>query len=216
MSIKYVKWYKQDNLEQLAAKILNTYRCEIPVDIDYIVAMMGLEISDIERLKEDFGLYGCLGQVKKNFVIFVQKGDLKVTNYHTSFTIAEELAHFILHKEHFKNVKDINEAFEFYTKIHKTSEMKMELDAKYLASAILVPRDHLKKMALDAFKENETAIVEILKTDNEDICEAVINSISASLSDVYHAPDGTVAYRLKTRAVGFREFIKNKQKSLCK
>jgi len=216
MSINYIKWHKQDSLEQLAYKILNTYKCEVPIDIDYIVEMMGLEICDIERLKEDFGLYGCLGQIKKKFVIFVQRGDFKLTNYYTNFTIAEELSHFILHKEYFKNVKDINEAFEFCTKICKTSEMKMELDAKYLASAILVPHDHLKKKALDTFKENETAIVEILKKDNEDICEAVIDSLSASLSDIYRAPDGTIAYRLKTKAVGFKEFIRKKQKSLCK
>ena len=215
MNIKYVKWYKQDSLELLADRILNTYHCEVPVDIDYIVEMMGLEICDIERLKEDFGLYGCLGQIKKKFVIFVQKGDLKLTNYYTNSTIAEELSHYILHKEYFKNVKDLNEAFEFYAKICKTSEMKMELDAKYLASAILVPREHVKKRALDAFKENETAIIEILKKDKEDICEAVINSLSASLSDVYRAPDGTIAYRLKTKSVGFKEFVKKKQKSLC-
>lgn len=215
MSIN-ITWHKQDSLEHLSDKILSAYHCEIPVDIDYIVEMMGIEIYDIERLKEDFGLYGCLGQIKKKFVIFVQKGDLKLTNYYTNSTIAEELSHFILHKEYFKNVEDLNEAFEFYTKISKTSEIKMELDAKYLASAILVPRDHLKKKALDAFKKNERAIVEILKTENEDICEAVINSLSASLSDIYRAPEGTIAFRLKTKAVGFKEFIKRKQNSLCK
>ena len=123
MNIKFVKWHKRKTLEQVADEIHKRFTSEIPIDIDYITEMMGLEILDISRLKEDFGVYGFLGQVKKKFVIFVQKGDFNLTNYYTNFTIAEELSHFILHKEYFRNVKDINEAFEFYTKINQKSEM---------------------------------------------------------------------------------------------
>lgn len=131
MSINFVKWHKRTTLEQVADEIHRRFTSEVPIDIDYITEMMGLEIIDISRLKEDFALYGFLGQVKKKFVIFVQKGDFKLTNYHTNFTIAEELSHFILHKEYFKNVKDFNEAVEFYTKIAQQSEMMIELNAKY-------------------------------------------------------------------------------------
>jgi Zn-dependent peptidase ImmA (M78 family) len=215
MSIKFVKWHKRKTLEQVADEVHKRFTCQVPIDIDYITEMMGLEILDISRLKEDFGLYGFLGQVKKKFVIFVQKGDFKLTNYYTNFTIAEELSHFILHKEYFKNVKDFNEAFDFYTKIAQQSEMMIELNAKYLAGAILLPREHLKKKATEAYKQNESVFNEILKKGNEESCEAIIAGISSSLIDIYRVPEGPIAFRLKTAAIGFKEFIISKFKEKC-
>ncbi len=215
MSIKFVQWHKRKNLEQVADEVHKRFTGEAPIDIDYITEMMGLEIVDINRLKEDFGLYGCLGQVKKKFVIFVQKGDFKLTNYYTSFTIAEELSHFILHKEYFKNVRDINEAFEFYTEIAQQSEMMIELNAKYLAGAILLPREHLKKKSIEAYKQNESVFNEILKNGNEENCEAIIAGISSSLSDIYRVPEGPISFRLKTAAIGFKEFLRNRYKEKC-
>jgi hypothetical protein len=215
MSIKYVKWHKQVELESLASQLHAQYQVEVPVDIDYLVEMMEIDICDISRLKEDFGLFGCLGKVKGKFVIFVQRGDFKVTNYYTNFTIAEELSHFILHKEYFKNVKDFNEAFEFYTKITQKSEMMIELNAKYLAGAILLPREHLKRKAEEVYKQNASMFNEILKNGSQDNCETIIAGISSYLTDIYQVPDGAIAFRLKTKAIGFREFLKDKYNGKC-
>ena len=215
MNIKFVKWHKRKTLEQVADEIHKRFTSEVPIDIDYITEMMGLEILDISRLKEDFGVYGFLGQVKKKFVIFVQKGDFNLTNYYTNFTIAEELSHFILHKEYFRNVKDINEAIEFYTKINQKSEMMIELNAKYLAGAILLPREHLKKHAIEVYKQNESIFNEIIKNGNEESCELIITGISSFLSDVYRVPDGSISFRLKTAAINFKEFLKSQSQGKC-
>ena len=215
MSIKFIQWRNCKELEKIADGIHGRFTCEVPIDIDYIAEMMGLEIFDMDRLKEDFGLYGFIGQVKKKFIIFVQKGDLKLANYYTNFTIAEELSHFILHKEYFNNVKDINEAYNFYIKISKDSEMMIELNAKYLAGAILLPREHLKKKAMEAFKQNESVFDEIIKNGNEESCEAIIAGVSSYLTDSYHVPDGSISFRLKTASIGFREFLRSKYKEEC-
>ncbi len=171
---------------------------------------MGLEIFGINRLKEDFGLYGFLGKVKKRFTIFVQRSDLNLTNYHTNYTIAEELSHYILHKEYFKDVNDVQEALEFYTKISKESEMMMEINAKYLAGAILVPKDDLARRAKELYIINEPLFKDLLKNGNDETCENIIIALSSSLSDVYHAPEGTISFRLKTKAVDFKEYLKGR------
>lgn len=54
MSTKFVQWHKHKNLEQIANDVQKKFTREVPIDIDYIVEMMGLEIVDINRLKEDF------------------------------------------------------------------------------------------------------------------------------------------------------------------
>lgn len=204
MSIKFIRWFKHKDLEGIAAEIHRRLKCEVPVDIDYIVEFAGLDIFDIERLKEDFGLYGSLAKVNKKFTIYVQRGDLKLTNYHTNFTIAEELSHYILHRDHFKNVNNFEEAYEFYNKISSTSEIKLELDAKYLAAAILLPRDHLRKKATEIYREYESIFKDVLNKDYEEI----IDRIASRLSDIYRVPEGVISHRLKRPALKFKDFLK--------
>jgi len=79
MSTKYIKWHKHEELERIAKEIHKKYKCEVPIDIDFLIEIMGLDIRDINRLKEDFGLYGFIGKVKDRFTIFIQKGDFNTT-----------------------------------------------------------------------------------------------------------------------------------------
>ena len=210
MSINFVRWHKHENLEKIADKIHEHIGYNIPVDIDYVIEIAALEIMDINRLKEDFGLYGFLGKVKDKFTIFVQKGDLKITNYNTTYTLAEELAHYILHQDHFKNVRDFNDAYNFYIKIKQKSEMMMELNAKHLASAILLPREDLKRRAMKCYKDNRKVLLDLLKDDYD----RIIDIIASDLSDTYRTPQGVISYRLKTKVVGFKDFLKKDIKTL--
>ncbi len=208
---KFINWQKHDDLEKIAASLHSKYKCEIPIDIDYLVEMMGINISDISSLKKDFGLYGFLAKIKEEFIIFVEKGDFKSTNYYTNFTIAEELAHFILHKDYFKNVKTIDDAVDFFSNMISTqSEMMIELNAKYLAGAILLPRENLKKKATEIYEKHKNIFSEIIKKGNDGFCDTIIEAIASSLNDVYRVPDGSIAYRLRTTAVGSKKFLWDK------
>lgn len=202
MSIN-IKWHNLDELEEIARQIHQKYQCEVPIDIDYIVEMIGLELCEISRLKKDFGLYGLLAKVKGAFTIYVQKGELKSTNYYTTYTIAEELSHYILHKEYFKNINDFNGAVNFYENILKESDMMMELNAKYLAGAILVPCDSLREKAFSSFKRYKKILFKTLKDD----FDSVIDKIASLLNDYYQVPESTISYRLKRR-FNFKNFLK--------
>ena len=203
MSTKYVKWHKNEDLEKIAEAIHRDFECTPPVDIDYIAEMMGLEILDIHRLKEDFGVYGLLGKVKGNYTIYIQKGSFDITNYNTNLTIAEELAHFVLHKKYFDDVQDIDEAHDFYTKIKEKSEAMMEFNAKHLAGAILVPKDDLIKQAEKLFKKHKLQILDIAQNDPD----IVIDYIATRLTDYYRVPDIAISYRLKRKITGFKDFV---------
>jgi len=204
MNTKYVEWHKHEKLEEIADKIHGDLTKDIPIDIDYIIEAMGLEIDDVSNLKADFGIFGFLGKIKGRFTILIQKGDLSLTNYNTSLTLAEELAHFILHKPLFQDVKNIDDAFAFYASVKKESKMMIEFNAKHLAGAILIPRDHLRQKALKLYRENREVLDDLLKGD----CDGIIDHLSSSLSDIYQAPQIAVSYRLKTKIIGFRESLK--------
>ncbi len=206
-----VPWYKHAQLEKIASGLHQKYSLtNPPIDIDFLVEMEGLNLSDISGLKKDFGVYGLLARMKNEYVIFVDKGDLKLTNYHTNFTIAEELAHFILHSEYFKIVKNLNDAVSFYADfISQESKMVIELNAKYLAGAILLPKNHLQKLSIKTFEDNKHVFDEVMKSDM-DMCEGIIEAIAGSLIDVYRVPTGAIAYRLKSETIGLKKYIKDK------
>jgi len=204
MSISFVRWHKHKDLEQIADHIHKKLDCSVPIDIDYIIEMAGLDIMEVSRLKEDFGLYGLLGKIGDRFTIFIQRGDFKVTNYNTTYTLAEELAHYILHSDHFKNTTSVDDAYSFYIKIKQKSEMMMELNAKHLASAILLPRGDLKKKAIQCYKNNREILRELLKDD----CDGIITVIASTLTDTYRVPEGVISYRLKAKVIGFKDFLK--------
>lgn len=214
-NIKYVKWHKQTELEKIAASLHSKHGLEVPIDIDYLIEMHGLEILDINRLKEDFNLYGLLAKIKGKFIVFTSRGDLKTTNYYTNFTLAEELSHFILHREYFSDVDDLNEAAEFYIKLKSESEIKIELDAKYLAGAILLPKENLRKKVMEIYEKGKPTFLQLMRDGDKDICEKIIQAIAAPLTDFYHVQDGPITYRLRGSVIGFRDFLKGVYKQ-CK
>lgn len=145
-------------------------------------------------------------------VVFVQRGDLKITNYNTTYTLAEELTHYILHQGHFRNARDLTDAYDFYAKIKKKSEMMMELNAKSLAGAILLPREDLKRRAMQFYKDNRKTLLELLKDD----CDSIVDTIAIALRDIYQVPEGAISYRLKAKVIGFKDFLKKDIKEGCK
>ena len=80
MSTRYIKYHKHEELEKIAKEIHKEYKCEVPIDIDFLIEIMGLDIRDINRLKEDFGLYGFLGKVKDRFTIFCWIADISFSS----------------------------------------------------------------------------------------------------------------------------------------
>jgi Zn-dependent peptidase ImmA (M78 family) len=56
------------------------------------------------------------------------------------FTLAEELAHFIIHKDVYKDCKTINERLERESLLTRQEQWFLETNAKALASAILMPK----------------------------------------------------------------------------
>lgn len=203
---KFVKWPTDSELEKLALKIRKQYDCGIPLDIDYLVEAAGLDLRCMPRLKQDFGVRGLLSRVKNDWVVFVQDDAFSLTNYETNFTIAEEFAHYILHKDMFASVVNFEEAYDFYINtLDEKSRMMMELGAKGLAAALLIPADDLLKKATTILKVHSKTLLPLV----EDNLEDVINYISVPLSDEYQAPEHTVIFRLKKKLVGFKDLLKS-------
>lgn len=107
--------YKARDIERLAIKLLEE-SCKpavvIPIDIDFIVESEPNVILDyIPSLLDRFGIAGILMSKPKGlFAFFI---DEHIADYRPNFyrfTVAEEYAHFKLHRPVFERIKSFEEA----------------------------------------------------------------------------------------------------------
>jgi Zn-dependent peptidase ImmA (M78 family) len=130
-------------LQKIGDEILDKYNKDNPyyeVDIDDIVERCYDIRIEGAPLKWEHGVegYPCLGGHK----IFIDSGlmndDRQERRYR--FTLAEEFAHIILHRDIWKNVNTPEEWAEAWTKLPDDVHNKLDNNAKELAGIILLPR----------------------------------------------------------------------------
>lgn len=87
------------------------------------------------------------------------------------FTLAEELAHFIIHKDIYKDCKNLDERIEKDSLLTGQEQWFLETNAKALASAILIPKAIIEKRIEQLFStigndpKHTQSIINILAQD---------------------------------------------------
>lgn len=155
----HITFYPIAVLEETATVFLskfNTPAIPHPIEIDLISEKnLGINIIDFSMLREKYGLEGFLALGKKT--IYIDENLMNNDSFYNRyrFTVAEEVAHTILHSDLFKNVKDIEEYFDAFDKLKHFQIARMDQDAKYLASAILMPTEPFTELATEYITESE-------------------------------------------------------------
>ncbi len=123
---------------------------DIPVDIEHIVEQMGLDIVPIPGLKTAFDVDGFLTLDMTE--IKVDQEIMMATEVRYRFTLAHEIAHYVLHADAFKEIQlsSVDEWFVFHTQLE---DEWFEKQANWFAGALLVPKTAL-------LMEYQTALAE--------------------------------------------------------
>lgn len=113
---------------------------EIPVNIERIVEQMGLNIVPIPSLKMAFDVDGFLTMDMTE--IKVDQEVMMTSEVRYRFTLAHELAHYVLHAEAFRDIQvsSVDEWFIFHTQLENEW---FEKQANWFAGALLVPKAEL-------------------------------------------------------------------------
>ena len=146
-----IRFFTPAELELAASFFLEEYNKPqnlIPVEIDLIIEReFDIRVLDFGGLQEFHGLeaYLALGchtiYVDRNYM------DLEKMERRYRFTLAEEIAHFILHKDLFKGVKTVEEYLKVSDELSFGERSRMQRDARRLAGAILMPADIFERKA---------------------------------------------------------------------
>lgn len=136
------RFYTNAELNEIAKNFLKAYNpsFEIPTNVELILEKkFNISISPFPNLKKNFGVEAFLTLNSKTVYVDSELLDLRSNEHRYRFTIAEELAHFILHKDLFTGIRTPEDYLKLYNQMSPEGYKRMDCDAKYLASAILMP-----------------------------------------------------------------------------
>ena len=120
----------------------------VPVDIDFIAEnRLQLEIFPVPGLEANFSVFGAFWKIhdeKYKLIIDQDVMDYQPALYR--FTVGEEIAHYVLHRDHFAEVKGVKEACQVQAKL-RVDLHHMERNAKWFSSALLMPNKAVREAA---------------------------------------------------------------------
>jgi Zn-dependent peptidase ImmA (M78 family) len=203
VSKREIPEYSVAEIERKAAEILR--RFNVPgdyVEIEVIAEKhLSLEIISVPKIGELYETEGILwktGTGDYKVVIDERLMDYNPNRYR--FTVAEEAAHFILHKEFFDAATTIEEAADLQDQI--ANYEFADRNAKRLAAAVLMPPERLKRDAARYYSQ----IVALVGYGD---LAAVKKKLTSVLAKQYQVSSQAMEIRLGERVVNLRDKIEN-------
>ncbi len=182
-----IQIYDVLTLEEIAKAFLDKYdnSDSLEVDIEYIIEnKLEWKIIGVSFLREKY----CIeAYFNKNKELYVDSFLMDSRERRYRFTLAEEVAHHIIHRDIYAQCANLEEHLEIYGKITANEYHSMERNAKYLASAIIMPSISFEKQAIKICKK-------INKKEYETNQE-VLYKIALTLSNDFNVSDEAARIR---------------------
>jgi len=160
MPAPHIRFYSPQELETFADAFLKKFHRpfdSLPVEIDTIVeADLDIRILPFSCLEQRYGLHGYLALSLKKIYIEQYIMDEESFEKRYRFTVAEEVAHLLLHKDLFKDVETPQEYLNTFDKITESEHTRMDMDAKRLAEAVLMPAEIFRRECLRLITESKS------------------------------------------------------------
>lgn len=187
-----LKTYSVNELEQRAQEVLRQYpQRSIPIDIEWLVESMAGVVLDIyPGLRLNHNLWGMTGIDPETATIIIYVDD-ELADREDKFrlyrmTVAEEMAHVLIHRKAIEQVKSPRDFIEI-----QASEKwhECERNAKRLAAALLMPARQVQEDAQRFYRE----MVAVVGFDHPD---AVKKLLVSKMAEKYVVSVQTMQFRL--------------------
>jgi len=161
----------------------------IPVDIDFLVeSEPGVTLDTLGGLRSQFGIAGVTlaHPAEKRFTVIIDHRVADGLPAFSRFTVAEEFAHLTLHRSLLVGVKTVEDA----VRLHESPAYyrDYERNAKWFASAILMPEDLLREDARTIFAGLRVTVRD----------EGVLrNRLTIRLAQRFNVSESAMRYRLQ-------------------
>lgn len=183
-------FYSSAQLEEIATEFLQQYHVgdTHEVDIELILEKcVGIRILEFRSLKFLHGIEAYITLSRKTIYVDPFLMDLDVNEKRYRFTVAEEAAHSIIHRDLFIGVTTPEEYLALYDRLGGDVYRRMDKDAKRLAGAILTPLEPFQALAAKYFQEF---------VDNQP-AEALHIKMIGKLAEVFNVSQYSAAIRFE-------------------
>jgi len=162
-----------------------------PVEIENVAYHLGLDIAPIPGLRQAHDVLGALYRdAQGRYWIAVDEHMMDYWANRYRFTVAEEIAHFVLHRKQIEEAKDIAGAIGLQQRLKKRYRFT-ESNARRLAAEMLMPRGALRKDLAKAYAE----VVAVVGFRN---FEAIAKQVTDILRRRYVVSHDAMRYQLRT------------------
>jgi Zn-dependent peptidase ImmA (M78 family) len=179
--------YSSSELETIGEKFCTWLNASVPSDIDIekiITCKLGIDVFPIPGLKRNCGVLAYINT--KNNTIYIDSYVYDNFEETLNTTLAEEIAHVILHKDCLPHTINEEEYLCRWNGIPDNIHHRMERNAKYLAAAILMPKKMFKKRFKELIKDAEHIYDTILQRQKY---------VLAELKKEFRVSDWSITYR---------------------
>jgi len=155
----------------------------LPVNVELLAAKTGCPVSTIDGLRSEFDLRGLVYKNihKDKFEIIIDSHHYQEEEYSSSFTIAEELAHLIIHKSIFEQIYSVEDRIELDSVINESTRRLIEMQAKRVGSELLLPDFLFRPYMIKWFESNQKKVDDDRPIDKNDLLLFVSNEVGRRL-----------------------------------
>jgi len=171
---------------------------QLPTDIELLIEKAGIHIIAEDNLKNNFEIKGFVAidiKGKGPLKIIIDAEHYEKDEFQYKFTLAEELAHILAHKKDFENITNINEFIKCRNEITEEDYIKIEQQARNIASYLLLPQNKFKNYVFKWIDENINEFLHI----NFESPENFVNLISRPISRELKLSQDVIRFTIATR-----------------
>lgn len=157
------------------------YKNKVPINVEILAIKCGHPVETIPDLRNKFGCKGTAwyNKEKNRFEIYIDSYHYQYQGGSSQFTIAEELAHIIIHAEIFKQVESAKDRLALDKNTTESTHMVIEKQAKQVASELLLPTSFFYTYAREWITINLQNIIADRPANESDL----LNYIGKKLGD---------------------------------
>ncbi len=204
-----LKTYPAAELERIASSYheKNSESVRIPVDIDLLLEQLpGVDLDCWPALQSNHGLLGMAGMAENDMLVAYVDDTLMDSDASERLyrmTLAEELAHIILHRQ---AIETVREPSDFLAMHNHPQWYEFERNAKRLAAALLMPPQNI-------IQDSQTFYAKMMRQWPNDQPlpheEPLMNALKGHLADQYVVSVSSMGYRLTEWPIKVNERIQN-------
>ena len=162
---------------------VNLTNGKLPIDIETLSHRIGHPVEHFSDLKANFGCKGTAynNLTKSRLEIYIDAEHDMTEPSSSRFTIAEELAHIIVHKPIFAQVHTPEDRITLETNTKETTRLVIEKQAKCVASELLLPTCLFHPYLIEWTKNNLKLIIDDRPANSDDLATFMARKISGEL-----------------------------------